>query len=113
LLKDLRMSRAEVLLLLRARCAAPAMPEGLTLFQWKLLDPPILIESSSVVTDPALFARTTLEQLRIALENPKRWVGWSVPQLIERLSMVGVSVVRENELNIRGSAININHGFAL
>jgi hypothetical protein len=53
------------------------------------------------VTDPAVFARTTLEELRVALDNPKRWVGWSVAQLIERLAQVGVSVVLEKEVNIR------------
>jgi hypothetical protein len=44
-----------------------------------------------------LFASTTLEQLRVALANPKRWVGWSVSQLIERLAQVGVTVVLEND----------------
>jgi len=44
------------------------------------------------VTNSVLFARTTLEQLRIALAHPKRWVGWSVPQMIDRLAQVGVTV---------------------
>ena len=38
--------------------------------------------------DPSLFARTTIEQLRAALANPKRWVGWSVRQLLDRLHQV-------------------------
>jgi hypothetical protein len=65
--------------------------------KWSLKDPPVAIETCAVVTEPALFASTTLEQLRVALANPKRWVGWSVSQLIERLAQVGVTVVLEND----------------
>jgi hypothetical protein len=54
------------------------------------------IETCAVVTDSGLFARTTLEQLRIALAEPKRWVGWSVPQLMDRLAEVGVRVPMES-----------------
>ena len=77
------------------RCA------GVRMISWNLKSPPVLIEASAVVTDPALFARATLEQLRAALDNPKRWVGWSVAQLIERLAQVGVSVALGEEVNIR------------
>lgn len=56
------------------------------------------IESCAVVTDTALFARTTLEQLRAALAQPKRWVGWSVPQLVDRLAQVGVLVTVESKI---------------
>jgi hypothetical protein len=101
MLEELRARREEILLLLRQRGGAPSMPRGVQLIQWNLKDPPILIESSAVVTDPALFARATLEQLRSAIENRKRWVGWSVPQLVERLAQVGVSVALEREANIR------------
>jgi hypothetical protein len=101
LLEELRTRRDEVLLLLRERSAAPTMPLGLRLVQWNLKDPPILIESSAIVTDSEAFARTTLEQLRLALENPKRWVGWSATQLIERLSQVGVLVVLQKEVRTR------------
>lgn len=38
---------------------------------------------------------STLEQLRVALTQPKRWVGWSVPQLVDRLAQVGVFVALE------------------
>jgi hypothetical protein len=98
LLEELRTRREAVLLLLRERSAAPSMPLGLRLVQWNLKDPPVLIESSAIITDSEVFARATLEQLQIALENPKRWVGWSVPQLIERLSQVGVLVVLQREV---------------
>jgi hypothetical protein len=69
-----------------------AVPSGIRLVSWNLMRPPIAIESYSVVVEPDLFARTTLEQLRIALAEPRRWVGWTVLQLIERLVQVGVTV---------------------
>jgi hypothetical protein len=110
-----------------ARCALesfPAVPEGeiseksdsavgaqqvaqasiaqihprIRLIEWHLKEPPVALESCAVVTDPDLFAKTTLEQLRIALKNPKRWVGWSVPQLVDRLAQVGVCVEIEIEV---------------
>ena len=74
-----------------------AMPAGVRLVHWDLKEPPVAIDTCSVVTDPALFAHSTLEQLRAALAEPKRWVGWSVPQLIDRLAQVGVTVTLESE----------------
>jgi len=56
-----------------------------------LKEPPLAVDGG-VVTDPGGFAKSTLEQLRRALENPKARVGWSVPQLLDRLSQVGVVV---------------------
>lgn len=88
----LRNHRADVAAFLKARSAVPMMPPGVRLIQWNLKTPPILIESYAVVTDPTLFARTALEQLKRALENPKVWVGWTVQQLVDRLAQVGVTV---------------------
>jgi hypothetical protein len=73
----------------------PPMPPGISLVAWKLKEPPVAIETSAVVVDTALFAKSTLEQLRIALTQPKRWVGWSAPQLVDRLAQVGVLVTLE------------------
>jgi hypothetical protein len=73
------------------------MPAGVRLVHWNLKEPPVAIDTCSVVIDPALFARSTLEQLRVALAQPKRWVGWSIPQLIDRLAQVGVTVTLESE----------------
>ena len=92
LLEELRRCRNDVEMTLRRRESTPAMPPGVLLLEWRLKEPPVAIETYAVVTDPALFAATTVEQLRVALSNPKRWVGWSVPQLIERLAQVGVTV---------------------
>jgi hypothetical protein len=91
----LRGHREEVAEFLRARAAIPTMPPGVRLVKWTLKEPPVAIETCAVVTEPALFASTTLEQLRTALANPNRWVGWSAFQLIERLAQVGVTVALE------------------
>jgi hypothetical protein len=102
----LRDHRTEVAAFLESRNPVPNMPACMRLMEWNLKRPPVAIESFAVVTDPGLFARTTLEQLRIALAVPKRSVGWTIPQLIERLAQVGVRVTlesapQENFLNIR------------
>jgi hypothetical protein len=92
LLEIVRTEKQALVAYLRARAVTPAMPRGVVLMEWKLKEPPVAIETFAVVTDPDLFARATLQQLRIALAEPKRWVGWSVPQLIDRLAQVGVRV---------------------
>jgi hypothetical protein len=91
----LRTRRHEVMNFLREREVIPTMPPGVHLVSWKLKEPPIALEVCSLVTDTALFAKTTLQQLQIALAAPKRWVGWTVPQLIDRLAQVGVIVALE------------------
>jgi hypothetical protein len=93
----LRSHRDEVAECLRSRRAPPAMPSCVRLLAWNLRKPPVAVETCAVVVDPALFARTTLEQLRVALAEPRRWVGWSVPQLMDRLGQVGVVVALEDE----------------
>ena len=90
LLVELRERKPEVTDLLRVRAA------GVHVIGWNLKEPPVAVDICSVVTDPALFARSTLEQLRTALAEPKRWAGWSVPQLIDRLAQVGVIVTLES-----------------
>lgn len=97
----LRERRAEVTAFLKARRIVPPMPPGVRLINWHLKEPPVAIETCAVVTNPALFASTTLEQLRTAIAQPKRWVGWSVPQLIDRLAQVGVSVTLESTDKLR------------
>jgi len=92
----LRAHRDDVVTWLKSRAKAPAMPHGVRLVFWELKEPPVAIEACAVVVDPELFARTTLEQLAIALDKPKRWVGWSVPPMIDRLRQVGVGAPRES-----------------
>jgi hypothetical protein len=101
LLDELRARRDEVFGLLRQRADMPNVPKGVRLLQWKLKDPPLLLESFAVVTDSALFARATLEQLRVVINNPKRWVGWSPAQLLERLAKVGVLVEPDGKVEVR------------
>jgi len=88
----LRTHRHEVMNFLRERDVIPAMPSCVHLVSWNLKKPPVAIDVCSLVTDTALFAQSTLEQLRIALTQPKRWLGWTVPQLIDRLAQVGVTI---------------------
>jgi hypothetical protein len=97
LLDELRKHREEAIFLLGQRRDMPAMPAGVRLLSWHLEQAPIRIDACSLVTDSYAFARTTLEQLRATLASPKRWVGWSVPQLIVRLEQVGVIVKLEDD----------------
>jgi hypothetical protein len=97
LLDELRKRRNEVFAVLQQRNTAPPMPPGVRLVEWKLKEPPVAIETCAVVINPALFARRTLQQLRTAIKNPRRWVGWSIPQLIGRLGQVGVTVTLETD----------------
>jgi hypothetical protein len=96
----LRAHRDEVATFLRQRAELPTMPSGTQLLEWNLKTPPVLIESCAIVTDPALFARTTISQLGLALADPRRWVGWTIPQLIERLAQVGVAVALESVISL-------------
>jgi hypothetical protein len=92
LLEIVKAEKQALVSYLRARAVAPPMPRGVVLMEWTLKEPPVAIETYAVVTNSDLFARMTLEHLRIALSEPKRWVGWSVEQLIDRLVQVGVRV---------------------
>ena len=92
-LERLRTNRQEVADVLRRRGGVPPMPPGVRLVSWKLNDPPIRVERWSVVTEPALFAQVTLEQLGAALAGKQRLAGhWSVAELRDRLEQVGVIV---------------------
>jgi hypothetical protein len=101
LLDELRARRDEVFELLRQRADIPTMPKGVRLLLWKLKDPPLSLENFAVVTNPAVFVRATIEQLRVAVNNPKRWVGWSPAQLVERLAQAGVLVALDAEVEVR------------
>jgi hypothetical protein len=68
---------------------------SIRIIEWKLKQPPVAMETCAVVINTRLFAESTLDQLRIVLTQPKRRVGWTVPQLIDRLAQVGVQVTLE------------------
>jgi len=103
LLEIVRMEKQAIVAYLRSRALAPAMPRGVVLMEWTLKEPPVAIETYAVVANSDLFARTTLEQLRIALAEPRRWVGWSVAQLIDRLAQVGVRIMVDANPNKENS----------
>ena len=88
----LRSRRREVVEWLKERTTIPTPPPGVRLVSWDLKKPPVAIDTCSVVTDPDRFARTTLDQLQIALSTQGRWVGWTIHQLLDRLQQVGVAV---------------------
>jgi hypothetical protein len=95
LIDDLRVHKGKVLTLLRRRNEIPPMPPGVRLVQWNLKELPVCLEVYSIVTDPTKFARSTLGQIQRLLENPRAKIGWSMPQLIDRLAQVGVIVALE------------------
>jgi hypothetical protein len=99
-IERLRANREEVAELLQKRATVPTMPQGVKLVVWNPKEPPVAIETCSVVVDVSLFIRSTLAQLGAALENEKRWLGWSVPQLTDRLRLVGVVVEVETILSV-------------
>ena len=75
----------------------PPRPPGTVLLSWELKPAPVTIGAGETVTDPAKFARGCLEQLGIALVNPRCRVGWSVTQLLDRLAQVGVVVALQSK----------------
>jgi hypothetical protein len=75
----------------------PVMPSGVRLIEWNLKEPPVCLEVYSVVSDTTKFAKSTLGQIERLLEDSKAKVGWSMPQLIDRLAQVGVIVELETE----------------
>jgi len=93
MLEELRAHRDEVVRVLQQRQEVPAIPPGVRLIGWNLKEPPVAIETCSVVIDPARFAKSTLLQLQAALKG-KRWLAghWTTVELIERLKQVGVEV---------------------
>ncbi len=97
-LEELRAHRNEVVRVLqRRRQEVPAMPPGVRLIRWGLKEPPVAIEMcTTVVINPARFAKSTLLQLQAALKG-KRWLAghWSAAELVERLKHVGVEVELE------------------
>ena len=92
ILDCLRANREQVIAVLRERAEVPLMPAHVRLVSWNPKDPPILIESCSVVVEVPLFIKSTLAQLAAAMSDPKRWTGWTAEQLVNRLNQVGVVV---------------------
>jgi hypothetical protein len=75
----------------------PECPHGVKIIKWDLKNPPVPINMFTTVTNTDLFARTTLRLLGIAIQNPKRWVGFSTLELVVQLGKVGVTVELEKK----------------
>ena len=81
----------EIRRFLQDRAAVRSIPPKLRLLSWKLKPPPVMVETISVVDDPAGFAAETLKQLAVAVADP----AWNsmIPHLLDRLAQVGVMLV--------------------
>jgi len=88
LLPELVRRREDIRRLLRERAAPPSIPDGFRLVSWELKPAPVIIQTASVVSDPAGFAQATILQLAAARSDPA-W-HWAVPLLLDRLRNVGV-----------------------
>jgi hypothetical protein len=89
----LRAQRSEVAAYLKARSAAPRMPEGVRLVRWEPKPVPVILTRFAIVTDVAKFISTTLLELRAALVGEPWQSGhWSVRELVDRLEQCGVFV---------------------
>jgi hypothetical protein len=92
ILDRLRINREQVAAVIRERAKVPPMPPHTRLVNWNPIAPPVMIENYSIVVDVPLFIRSTLGQLGVLLGDGKRRVGWTVPQILDRLRQVGVVV---------------------
>ena len=59
---------------------------------WNPAGEPIDLQGVGQISDSDKFAKAKLEELRHAVVNPKRKMGWSVSQLVQQLARVGVVV---------------------
>jgi hypothetical protein len=89
------IARCEIRRFLQDRAAVPPLPRKLRLLSWKLKLPPVMVETVSVVSDPADFAANTLKQLAVAVADP----AWNsiIPHLLDRLAQVGVVVALRSD----------------
>jgi len=91
----------EIRRFLQDRAAVPSIPPKLRLLSWKLKPPPVMVETVSVVSDPANFAAETLKQLAVAVADP----AWDsiIPHLLDRLAQVGVALALTDRQDIQES----------
>ena len=95
LMDELRRHKAELLAELLAR--RPVMPAGVRLVAWNPKAAPVRLSQCSTVTDVDRFIRSTLVQLRAALEGQTWQSGnWGLSGLLERLAAVGCVVALDD-----------------
>ncbi len=83
--------------------ANSGMPSNVRILSWSLKEPPVLVETHAVVTNPPLFAEAALGELRERLTNPRRRLGRPVAQLIDHLEQVGVRIAIDREVEWENS----------
>jgi len=59
---------------------------AVSVLSWDVPQKSIEIEGVGLVTDAAKFANTRIEELKLAIANPNRRVGWSTSQLVSTAS---------------------------
>lgn len=71
----------------------PAMPKGIRLIRWEPKSAPVAIDVCSVVVDVSKFIAGELRALDSRLNDPMTiHGGFTVPQMLDRLAQVGVTV---------------------
>lgn len=93
-IEELRRHKVE---LLAHFCRRPVMPSGVRLVSWSPRTAPIQLSPWETVTDPEKFIRTSLVQLRAALEG-RNWItgNWGLSGLLARLEACGCIVALDN-----------------
>jgi hypothetical protein len=81
------------------------LPPAVRLLAWDLKPAPVAIDRCSAVIDPPKFVAHVLEELRIALEFPRRQVGWTVRELVEQLETVGVKLSLDSHPLSKGNEV--------
>ena len=71
----------------------PSLPAGLRLISYAPKKPPVAVEQCSVVTNVKLFIQSSLAELEYRLLHPDTVrLGWTVPQMLDRLRQVGLVI---------------------
>lgn len=75
----------------------PEMPPGVKLVSWEPLPAPVQVSPCSTVTDIDRFIRSTLLQLKAAMEG-QSWLSgnWGLSGLLDRLEACGCVVVLDD-----------------
>ena len=76
-----------------AQLLALSLPAGLRLISYAPKKPPVAVEQCSVVTNVKLFIQSSLADLEYRLLHPDSVrLGWTVPQILDRLRQVGLVI---------------------
>ena len=104
LIEAIRLRKAEVLGILRGReetletsiaPECPIVPPGVRLVRYASKTPPVAVQPCSIVTDVSKFIRANLRDLEWRLRNPKTYACASLPEILAKLSEIGVELALE------------------